>query len=68
MISVKLSDAVVDSSAGAFDRMLGFIYGLARGLVLVVIAYAFYSAHTPQPQEAWVTNARSLPLILSVAI
>ena len=31
LISVKISDTVVDSSAGAFDRSLGFVYGLARG-------------------------------------
>jgi membrane protein required for colicin V production len=67
LISVKLSDAVVDSAAGAFDRTLGFIYGLARGLVLVVIAYLFYGWLIPlDRQEAWVKNARSLPLIQSV--
>jgi membrane protein required for colicin V production len=67
LISVKLSDAVVDSAAGAFDRTLGFIYGLARGLVLVVIAYLFYGWLIPvERQEAWVRNARSLPIIQSV--
>jgi len=67
LISVKLSDAVVDSAAGAFDRTLGFVYGLARGLVLVVIAYLFYGWLIPvDRQEVWVKNARSLPLIQSV--
>jgi len=67
LISVKLSDAVVDSAAGAFDRTLGFLYGLARGLVLVVIAYLFYGWLTPvDRQETWVKDARSLPLIHSV--
>jgi membrane protein required for colicin V production len=67
LISVKLSDAVVDSAAGAFDRVLGFIYGLARGLVLVVIAYLFYGWLIPvDRQEPWVKNARSLPVIQSV--
>jgi membrane protein required for colicin V production len=67
LISVKLSDAVVDSAAGAFDRTLGFIYGLARGLVLVVIAYLFYSWLIPlDKQEDWVKNARSLPIIKTV--
>jgi membrane protein required for colicin V production len=64
LISVKLSDAVVDSAAGAFDRTLGFIYGLGRGLVLVVIAYLFYGWLIPlDKQEEWVKNARSLPVI-----
>jgi membrane protein required for colicin V production len=67
LISVKLSDVVVDSAAGAFDRTLGFFYGLGRGLVLVVIAYLFYGWLIPADrQEAWVKNARSLPLIVMV--
>jgi membrane protein required for colicin V production len=67
LVSVKLSDVVVDSAAGAFDRTLGFFYGLARGLVLVVIAYLFYGWLIPlERQEEWVKNARSLPLITMV--
>jgi membrane protein required for colicin V production len=67
LISVKLSDVVVDSAAGAFDRTLGFFYGLGRGLVLVVIAYLFYGWLIPiDRQEVWVKNARSLPVIQSV--
>jgi membrane protein required for colicin V production len=64
LISVKLADFVLDSAAGAFDRTLGFAYGLARGLVLVVIAYLFYGWLTPPDrQEEWIKSARSLPLI-----
>src|SRR5690349_10480635 len=67
LISVKLSDVVVDSAAGAFDRTLGFFYGLGRGLILVVIAYLFYGWLIPvDRQEEWVKNARSLPVIKSV--
>ena len=64
LISVKISDSVVDSSAGAFDRTLGFLYGLARGFVLVAIAYLFYGWLLPfDKQEDWVRNASSLPAI-----
>ena len=64
LISVKISDSVVDSAAGAFDRTLGFLYGLARGFVLVAIAYLFYGWLTPfDKQEDWVRNAGSLPAI-----
>jgi membrane protein required for colicin V production len=67
LISVKLSDMVVDSAAGMFDRTLGFFYGLARGLVLVAIAYLFYGwLMPPDRQEDWVKNARSLPLLKEV--
>ncbi len=64
LISVKISDAVVDSSAGGFDRTLGFLYGLGRGFVLVAIAYLFYGWLLPfDKQENWVRNAMSLPAI-----
>ena len=42
LIGVKIADWVLDSAAGPFDRTLGFAYGLARGLLLVVVAYVFY--------------------------
>jgi membrane protein required for colicin V production len=67
LISVKISDVVVDSAAGAFDRTLGFIFGLARGFVLVAIAYLFYGWLLPfDKQEDWVRNAASLPMIKTV--
>lgn len=68
VISVKISDRVVDSSVGAFDRTLGFFYGLLRGLVLVAIAYLFYGWLLPvDRQEDWVRNAVTLPVIRTVS-
>jgi membrane protein required for colicin V production len=68
IISVKISDRVVDSSVGAFDRTLGFIYGLARGLVLVAIAYIFYSWLQPRENhEDWIRNAMSLNIVQRVS-
>ena len=66
VISVKISDYVVDSAAGSFDRTLGFIFGVVRGFVFAAIAYLFYGWLLPfDKQEAWVRNAYSLPLIKS---
>lgn len=68
IISVKISDRVVDSAVGAFDRTLGFVYGLARGLVLVAVAFMLYSwVSPPEKQEDWIRNAQSLPIIRSVS-
>ena len=68
IISVKFSDWVVDSRIGAFDRTLGFIYGLARGLIFVSIIYLFYGwIIPPDKQEDWVRNAMSLPVIRMVS-
>ena len=64
IIGVKISDRVVDSSAGAVDRTLGFFYGLARGLIFVSICYLFYSwILSVEKQEDWVRNAASMPAI-----
>ncbi len=66
IISVKISDYVVDSAAGSFDRTLGFIFGVVRGFVFVAIAYLFYGWLLPfDKQEPWVRNAYSLPMIKS---
>jgi membrane protein required for colicin V production len=66
VISVKISDYVVDSSAGAFDRTLGFIFGVARGFAFAAIAYLFYGWLLPyDKQDDWVRNAYSLPMIKS---
>ena len=66
LISVKISDLVIDSAAGAFDRTLGFLYGIARGFVLVTIAYLFYGWLLPaDKQEPWVRDATSLPYLKS---
>jgi len=68
IIGVRVSDRVVDSSVGAVDRTVGFIYGLARGLVLVAICYMFYGWLIPvDKQEDWVRNAVSLPAIRTVS-
>ena len=67
VVSVKISDLVIDSAIGAFDRTLGFLYGLGRGLVLVAIAYLFYGWLLPvDKQETWVKNAVTLPYIKNV--
>ena len=66
VISVKISDWVVDSAAGSFDRTLGFIFGVARGFIFVAIAYLFYGWLLPfDKQEPWVRSAYSLPMIKS---
>ena len=66
IISVKISDWVVDSAAGSFDRTLGFIFGVARGFIFVAIAYLFYGWLLPfDKQESWVRSAYSLPMIKS---
>jgi len=67
LISVRISDWVLDAPTGPFDRTLGFFYGMARGLVLVVIAYFFYDMFVQRDrQDAAVRDARLLPVVQSV--
>ena len=68
IIGMRLSDRVVDSRIGAFDRTLGLIYGVARGMILVSVCYIFYVWAVPgDRQEDWIRNAASLPLISRVS-
>ena len=67
LISIKISDWVLDAPVGPFDRTLGFFYGVVRGLLLVVIAYFFYDLFVPrEKQDEVVRTARLLPIVQSV--
>ncbi len=69
LISIRFTDWLLDSSPGAFDRTLGFFFGLARGLILVVILYSIYIFLFPQKTHfQGVREARSLSSIESVAL
>jgi membrane protein required for colicin V production len=60
IITVRVSDMILDSRVGALDRTLGFVFGLARGLVIVVVAFLFFSWLVPERgQPDWVRDAKS---------
>jgi membrane protein required for colicin V production len=60
VITVRISDMILDSRVGALDRTLGFVFGLARGLVIVVVAFLFFSWLVPERgQPTWVRDAKS---------
>jgi len=60
VITVRISDMILDSRVGALDRTLGFVFGLARGLVIVVVAFLFFSWLVPERgQPDWVRDAKS---------
>jgi membrane protein required for colicin V production len=67
VITVRISDKILDSRIGALDRTLGFLFGLGRGLLIVVVAFAFFDWLVPaKSQPVWVTNARSLAVLKNV--
>ena len=64
IITVKLSDAILDSKVGALDRTLGFVFGAARGFLLGVVAFLFFNwLVPPKSQPEWVATAKSKPLL-----
>lgn len=60
VVTVRISDMVLDSRVGALDRTMGFLFGLGRGLIIVVIAFLFFAWLVPdRSQPEWVRGAKS---------
>ena len=60
IVTIKISDMILDSRIGALDRTLGFLFGLARGLLIVVVAYLFFIWLVPDKQQPdWIRLAKS---------
>ncbi|RUZ31415.1 CvpA family protein, partial [Mesorhizobium sp. M7A.F.Ca.CA.001.04.1.1] len=63
VITMKLADWIIDSRIGALDRTLGFLYGAARGILVVAVALLFFNWLAGAKAPAWVTEAKSRPLL-----
>jgi len=65
MITRMLSNSVKGSALNALDRSLGFVFGLARGAVLVCLIFIGVEwLVKPEQQPDWLRNARSMPLVV----
>jgi membrane protein required for colicin V production len=63
-ITSRIADFIIDSRIGALDRTLGFLFGAARGLLLLVVAVAFWNWLIDVRQRPdWVNNAKSKPFL-----
>jgi membrane protein required for colicin V production len=66
VITVRISDLILDSRVGALDRTLGFLFGLGRGLIIVVVAFVFFGWFVQErSQPEWVRNAKSQVVLQS---
>lgn len=67
-ITMRISDFVLDSRIGALDRTLGFVFGAARGLLLVVVGMLFFNWFMPNEEmrPEWVSDAKSRPLLNAI--
>lgn len=67
-ITVRISDSILDSSIGALDRTLGFLFGAVRGVLLAAVAFAFFGWLVSEAtQPAWVREAKSKPYLLQLS-
>lgn len=63
LITMKIADLIIDSRIGALDRTLGFLYGAARGILVVAVAFLFFTWLVGPNAPGWVTEAKSRPLL-----
>jgi len=64
-VTTKISDFVIDSRVGAIDRVFGLLFGAARGILILVIALAFFDWLVSKPPE-WVAQSKSAPLLTAL--
>ncbi|MDQ2705796.1 MAG: CvpA family protein [Pseudomonadota bacterium] len=63
VITMKIADWIIDSRIGALDRTLGFLYGAARGILVVAVGLLFFNWLVGANTPAWIANAKSRPLL-----
>lgn len=64
LLARAISARVKDSALNILDRSLGFLFGMARGALVICVLYlgvAFLIPEEEQPE--WITSARTMPLI-----
>lgn len=62
-----IAGLVLDSVLGPLDRVLGFVFGVARGLVLIAIAFLIYVNFSGPGAWPALDNAASLVLVQDTA-
>jgi membrane protein required for colicin V production len=66
-ITSKISDMILDSRIGALDRTLGFLFGAARGILLAVVGFLFFTwlAQDEKNHPTWIREAKLKPMLVS---
>lgn len=65
-LTMLLADLIIDSRIGVLDRTLGFIFGAARGALLVIITLMGFLWLANENEPEWVANAKSKPILVSI--
>ncbi len=66
VITMKIADWIIDSRIGALDRTLGFLYGAARGILVVAVGLLFFNWLVGANAPGWIADAKSRPLLQSI--
>ena len=61
LITMRIADFVVDSRIGPLDRTLGFLFGVARGVLIAVVLVVFGQWLLGPNLPPWASESRSLP-------
>lgn len=63
LITMQIADFVVDSRIGPLDRTLGFIFGVARGVLIAVVFVIFGANLLNFSNQSWAKDSRSWPVL-----
>jgi len=67
-ITMLIADMIIDSRIGVLDRTLGFIFGAARGALLVIVTLMGFLWLANENVPDWVANAKSKPMMENIGI
>ena len=70
IITTMIARKVRKSEIGTFDRVLGFGFGLVRGVLLLALAYLVviqFLAQDAEEQPNWFRESRAMPLVAESA-
>lgn len=64
IVAMVIAETVPSGLFGSFDRLLGAGYGLARGALIVSLAYlGLNMINEPEHHPAWIKDAQFLPYV-----
>ncbi len=66
IITPAFASAVQNSALGGLDRGAGFLFGAARGVLLVAIAFIIYERAMPEANIAMMDDSRSAAIFMTI--
>lgn len=68
ILTMKIADIKIGNRIGALDRTIGFLFGAARGLVIMALAMLLINNLTrPENLSTWIVEAKTRPFLDDVA-